>query len=184
MSAGRVTPEDDPGPEPTRFVDLDIGPGVLVFAERDYVGGVWSRAALDLTYEGYQDELLSAAIITEAMLVPPGNGHHYCDPNGRNVRISRRWRAQYGKPLTVPYLKVTRHMSTEELPRWPQGREALAAHDRYHAWSAAYSAYLRAGRPVNASSPLESSEPAATSAAAKPRPAFLRLVIDNTEPQP
>lgn len=180
MSTDNVTPED-PGPKPSRFAELLIGPGVLVFVELDYVGGdqVWSRAALDLTYEGYQDDLLSAGIITEAMSVPPGKGSHYRDPNGRNIRISRRWRAKDGKPFQ--YMVVRRHMSIEELPRWPQGRQALAAYDRYAAWSAAQSVFLRGRRPhsMKASAPPEPAAPPTV----RNSPTFLRLVVDNTRVQ-
>jgi hypothetical protein len=178
MSAKTVTPED-PGPEPAWFSELFIGAGVLVFAARDYVrDGEYSRTALNLTYEGYQDDLLSAGVITEAMLVPPGKGKHYRDPNGRNVRISRRWLAKDGEPFPFRYLRVTRHMTTEELPRWPQGLQALAAYDRHADWNEALAVYLRAG--VNASAPPESAAPPT---ATKP-PTFLRLVVDNTRVRP
>jgi hypothetical protein len=184
MSADNVTPKD-PGLEPTRFAELLIGPGVLVFAEREYIVddcwkgiGHYSQTSLDLTYEGYQDDLLEAGVITEAMLVPPGKGSHYRDPGGRSVRISRRCRAQGGKPLQ--YMVVRRHMSIEELPRWPQGRQALAAYDRHAAWSAALSVFLRAGgrRMSTRGAP----EPAALPRVTKP-PTSLRLVIDNTRVQ-
>ena len=140
----------DPGPEPAWFAELLIGAGVLVFAERvlllDDAGVKYSQTALDLTYEGYEDDLLSAGVITEAMLVPPGSGKHYRDPSGRSVRISRRWRGGCGGSGTpTRYMVVKRRMSIEELPRWPAGPWALAAYDRYLAWSTAQSEFLRLG---------------------------------------
>lgn len=133
----------DPGPEPAWFAELLIGAGVLVFAERDYLGdGKYSQTALDLTYEGYEDDLLSAEVITDAMLVLPGKGSHYRDPSGRSVRI---WGCRVsGTPLR--YMTVKRRMSIEELPRgWPAGPEALTAFDRHLAWSTAQSEFLRLG---------------------------------------
>lgn len=171
-----------PSAMPVHFVELAIGFGVLVFAERNYCCDKgYSQTHLDLTYEGYPDDLLRARIITSRMLTAPGKGHHYTDPGGRNVRIARRWVERDGDGQPYRYLTVGRQMDVDELQRWPSGPAALAAYDRWFAWERAEA--KRRGNPPGwveaAHSVPDEAAPTLVDSMRPPRPA-LRLVIDNT----
>lgn len=138
MSADNVTPIDEQeGAEPQWYVTLPQSPEILVFVTRirEYDSRTNTdieTGTVELRYDGWLEELLAAAIITEAMVVPPGKGHHYCDADGRSVGISRRWVEKEGQPRR--YLVVKRAIRVGELPAWPSASKALAAHDRHDEW--------------------------------------------------
>jgi hypothetical protein len=110
--------------------------------------------AVALRYYGWPADLIAAGIMSADRLEP--DRKHHRDARGELVTVTRYWRQKDdGQPHR--YCQVMRVAQAAALGEFPGAREAIEACERYEVWLEA----VRNPRP-------------------EPRPALLRLVIDNT----